>query len=165
MTSPPMPTALAQSIKAKKITSPDMKGPDWLLSIQIRITCSHEPDIRTPRQALASLANPKGRTPPHSLIASGGRGAVLKGLQKRIGFSPWKHFARSTRLSAQSGVRTKEDTQMSGKNTAAFGIYSDRARVEQGIGSLLAARLGMRIFRYCSPTTRGLKTSHTRSTP
>ena len=29
---------------------------------------------------------------------------------------------------------------MAGKNTAAFGIYSNRVQVEQGIDSLLAAR-------------------------
>jgi len=89
-----MPTAPALSITGRKITSPDMKGPDWCSSIQIRITCCQEREIRTPRQAIAALAKPNKRTRRHSLIVSGGRGAVLKGLQKRIGFSPWKHFAR-----------------------------------------------------------------------
>jgi hypothetical protein len=46
---------------------------------------------------------------------------------------------------------------MSGKNTAAFGIYSDRAQVEQGIASLLAARFRNEDISVLFPDNTGTK--------
>jgi hypothetical protein len=53
---------------------------------------------------------------------------------------------------------------MAGKNTAAFGIYSDRVRVEEGVGALLAAQFRHEDISVLFPDTKGLKTSHTRRT-
>ena len=46
---------------------------------------------------------------------------------------------------------------MAGKNTAAFGIYSDRAQVEQGIDSLLAARFRSEDISVLFPDNTGTK--------
>jgi hypothetical protein len=46
---------------------------------------------------------------------------------------------------------------MAGKNTAAFGIYSDRVQVEQGIDSLLAARFRKEDISVLFPDNEGTK--------
>src|ERR1044071_1437740 len=46
---------------------------------------------------------------------------------------------------------------MAGKNTAAFGIYSDRGQVEQGIDSLLAARFRNEDISVLFPDNAGTK--------
>jgi len=46
---------------------------------------------------------------------------------------------------------------MAGKNTAAFGIYSDRAQVEQGIDALLAARFRNEDISVLFPDNTGSK--------
>jgi len=46
---------------------------------------------------------------------------------------------------------------MAGKNTAAFGIYSDRAQVERGIDSLLAARFRNEDISVLFPDNEGSK--------
>src|SRR5690348_10393974 len=46
---------------------------------------------------------------------------------------------------------------MAAKNTAAFGIYSDRAQVEQGINSLLAARFRKHDISVLFPDNEGTK--------
>ena len=46
---------------------------------------------------------------------------------------------------------------MAGKNTAAFGLYSDRVRVEQGIATLLAARFRNEDISVLFPDNTGTK--------
>src|SRR5688572_17314460 len=46
---------------------------------------------------------------------------------------------------------------MAGKNTAAFGIYSDRVRVEEGVGALLAAQFRHEDISVLFPDNQGTK--------
>src|SRR5664280_935712 len=51
----------------------------------------------------------------------------------------------------------KGEMHMAGKNTAAFGIYSNRVQVEQGIDSLLAARFRNEDISVLFPDNEGTK--------
>src|SRR5450756_3050350 len=51
----------------------------------------------------------------------------------------------------------KGETHMAGKNTAAFGLYSDRVQVEQGIDALLAARFRSEDISVLFPDNEGSK--------
>ena len=54
---------------------------------------------------------------------------------------------------------------MAGKNTAAFGLYSDRVQVEQGIDALLAARFRHEDISVLFPDNEGTKDfAHEKST-
>ena len=46
---------------------------------------------------------------------------------------------------------------MAGKNTAAFGLYSDRIQVEQGIATLLAGRFRNEDISVLFPDNEGTK--------
>jgi hypothetical protein len=62
-------------------------------------------------------------------------------------------------------AQSKGEMYMAGKNTAAFGLYTDRIQVEQGIATLLAARFRNEDISVLFPDNEGTKDfAHEKST-
>jgi hypothetical protein len=86
---------------------------------------------------------------------------------RRIGWriDPTKEYVGLTRASGMGSAIApravaaagKGEMHMAGKNTAAFGLYSDRVQVEQGIDALLAARFRSEDISVLFPDNEGSK--------
>src|SRR5438128_166870 len=95
-------------------------------------------------------------------LLSGPRAASPWGTCRRNGRSRWRDSCPNKGVA--SGA-TEGETHMAGKNTAAFGLYSDRTQVEQGVAGLLASRFRSEDISVLFPDNVGTKDfAHEKST-